>query len=125
MSDAAVNAAIRRMGFDTQKEVCGHGFRHIASTLLCRGILPMQLKSLWGIRCGESRGYTITLNIWSSAPRWRKPGPTALTGSRLGLEWSRFDRRREFLPRLASRLIPEGENRASPTRLAPLQNLKG
>jgi integrase len=34
MSDAAVNAAIRRLGFDTRNEISGHGFRHIASTLL-------------------------------------------------------------------------------------------
>jgi integrase len=34
MSDAAVNAAIRRMGFDTQQDVSGHGFRHIAASLL-------------------------------------------------------------------------------------------
>ncbi|MCL1860932.1 MAG: integrase arm-type DNA-binding domain-containing protein [Proteobacteria bacterium] len=34
MSDAAVNAAIRRMGFDTKEEISGHGFRHVASTLL-------------------------------------------------------------------------------------------
>jgi integrase len=34
MSEAAVNAAIRRLGFDTQKEISGHGFRHVASTLL-------------------------------------------------------------------------------------------
>jgi integrase len=34
MSDAAVNAAIRRLGFDTQNEISGHGFRHVASTLL-------------------------------------------------------------------------------------------
>jgi integrase len=34
MSDAAVNAAIRRLGFDTQNEISGHGFRHVASTML-------------------------------------------------------------------------------------------
>ncbi|MDR2112534.1 MAG: integrase arm-type DNA-binding domain-containing protein [Candidatus Accumulibacter sp.] len=34
MSDAAVNAAIRRLGFDTRCEICGHGFRHVASSLL-------------------------------------------------------------------------------------------
>jgi len=34
MSDAAVNAAIRRMGFDTKEDISGHGFRHVASTLL-------------------------------------------------------------------------------------------
>ena len=34
MSDAAVNAAIRRMGFDTKEDISVHGFRHVASTLL-------------------------------------------------------------------------------------------
>jgi integrase len=34
MSDAAVNAAIRRIGYDTRTEISGHGFRHVASTLL-------------------------------------------------------------------------------------------
>jgi integrase len=34
MSDAAVNAAIRRLSFDTQREITGHGFRHVAASLL-------------------------------------------------------------------------------------------
>jgi integrase len=34
MSDAAVNAALRRMGYDTKTEITGHGFRAIARTLL-------------------------------------------------------------------------------------------
>ena len=34
MSDAAINAALRRMGFDTKAEVTGHGFRATARTLL-------------------------------------------------------------------------------------------
>ena len=34
ISDAAVNSALRRMGYDTQTEHCGHGFRTTASTLL-------------------------------------------------------------------------------------------
>lgn len=34
MSDAAINAALRRLGFDTQKEHTGHGFRAAARTLL-------------------------------------------------------------------------------------------
>jgi integrase len=34
MSDAAVNAALRRLSFDTQREVSGHGFRHVAASLL-------------------------------------------------------------------------------------------
>ena len=34
MSDAAVNAALRRMGYDTQNEITGHGFRAMARTIL-------------------------------------------------------------------------------------------
>ncbi len=34
MSDAAVNAAMRRLGIDTQNELTGHGFRAMARTIL-------------------------------------------------------------------------------------------
>ena len=34
MSDAAVNAALRRMGYDTKTEITGHGFRSMARTIL-------------------------------------------------------------------------------------------
>jgi integrase len=34
MSDAAINAALRRMGFDTKTEISGHGFRAMARTIL-------------------------------------------------------------------------------------------
>lgn len=34
MSEAAVNAALRRMGYDTQTEMTGHGFRAMARTIL-------------------------------------------------------------------------------------------
>ena len=34
MSDAAINAALRNMGYDTKKQHCAHGFRGMASTLL-------------------------------------------------------------------------------------------
>ena len=34
MSDAAINAALRRMGYDTQNEITGHGFRAMARTIL-------------------------------------------------------------------------------------------
>jgi integrase len=34
ISDAAINAALRRMGFDTQREITGHGWRAVARTLL-------------------------------------------------------------------------------------------
>lgn len=34
MSEAAINAALRRMGYDTQSEITGHGFRAMARTIL-------------------------------------------------------------------------------------------
>ncbi|MBU6504059.1 MAG: integrase arm-type DNA-binding domain-containing protein [Betaproteobacteria bacterium] len=34
MSDAALNAALRRMGYDTKTEITGHGFRAMARTIL-------------------------------------------------------------------------------------------
>lgn len=34
MSESAVNAALKRMGFDTQTQITGHGFRATARTLL-------------------------------------------------------------------------------------------
>lgn len=34
LSDAAINAALRRMGYDTRKEITGHGFRAMARTIL-------------------------------------------------------------------------------------------
>ena len=34
MSDAAINAALRRMGYDTKTEMTGHGFRAMARTIL-------------------------------------------------------------------------------------------
>ena len=34
MSEAAVNAAFRRLGYDTKEESTGHGFRAMARTIL-------------------------------------------------------------------------------------------
>ncbi|HLX03132.1 MAG TPA: integrase arm-type DNA-binding domain-containing protein [Trinickia sp.] len=34
MSDAAINAALRRLGYDTRTEMTGHGFRAMARTIL-------------------------------------------------------------------------------------------
>ena len=34
MSEAAINASLKRMGYDTQKEITGHGFRAMARTIL-------------------------------------------------------------------------------------------
>lgn len=38
ISDAAINAALRRMGFDTQNEITGHGWRAVARTLLAEDL---------------------------------------------------------------------------------------
>lgn len=42
MSGAAVNAALRRMGYDTKTEITGHGFRAMARTILHQdlGVAP-------------------------------------------------------------------------------------
>lgn len=34
MSEAAINAALKRMGYDTKKQITGHGFRAMARTIL-------------------------------------------------------------------------------------------
>lgn len=34
MSEAAINAALRRMGYDTKTEITGHGFRAMARTII-------------------------------------------------------------------------------------------
>jgi len=39
MSDAAINAALRRMGYDTKTEITGHGFRAMARTILAEELL--------------------------------------------------------------------------------------
>ena len=41
ISENTLNAALRRMGYDTRKEMCAHGFRSTASTLLNeQGVAP-------------------------------------------------------------------------------------
>ncbi len=34
MSEAAINAALKRMGYDTQTQITAHGFRAMARTIL-------------------------------------------------------------------------------------------
>jgi integrase len=54
MSGAATNAAIRRMGYDTKTEITGHGFRHIAATLLNeRGFDPRWIEEAMGHKTSE------------------------------------------------------------------------
>jgi hypothetical protein len=40
MSENTENAALRRMGYDTKADVCGHGFRAMACS------------AWWGLTCG-------------------------------------------------------------------------
>ena len=42
MSDAAVNAALRRLGYNTRTEITGHGFRAMARTILHQELLPLR-----------------------------------------------------------------------------------
>jgi integrase len=42
MSENAVNKALRTLGYDTQEEMCGHGFRAMARSMLS------ELKSVYG-----------------------------------------------------------------------------
>ena len=61
MSDAAVNAALRRMEYNTQNEMTGHGFRAMARTILHEelgvdsAVIEHQL--LHGSYTKEERGY--------------------------------------------------------------------
>jgi integrase len=58
MSDAAVNAALRRMGYDTQNEMTGHGFRAMARTILHQeiGIAPEIIEHQLAHRVPDSLG---------------------------------------------------------------------
>jgi integrase len=58
MSDAAVNAALRRMGYDTKNEMTGHGFRAMARTILHQeiGIAPEIIEHQLAHRVPDSLG---------------------------------------------------------------------
>ncbi len=58
MSDAAVNAALRRMGYDTRTEVTGHGFRAMARTILHQelGIAPEVIEHQLAHRVPDALG---------------------------------------------------------------------
>ena len=58
MSDAAVNAALRRMGYDTKTEITGHGFRAMARTILHQeiGIAPEIIEHQLAHRVPDSLG---------------------------------------------------------------------
>ena len=58
MSDAAVNAALRRMGYDTKTEITGHGFRAMARTILHEeiGIVPEVIEHQLAHRVSDTLG---------------------------------------------------------------------
>lgn len=58
MSEAAVNAALRRMGYDTRTEVTGHGMRAMARTLLHEelGFAPEVIEHQLAHRVPDSLG---------------------------------------------------------------------
>ena len=58
MSEAAVNVALRRMGYDTKTEITGHGFRAMARTILHEeiGIAPEIIEHQLAHRVRDSLG---------------------------------------------------------------------
>ena len=58
MSEAAINAALRRMGYDTKTEVTGHGFRAMARTILHEdlGIKPEVIEHQLAHRVPDALG---------------------------------------------------------------------
>ena len=58
MSGAAINAALRRMGYDTKTEITGHGFRAMARTILHQeiGIPPEIIEHQLAHRVPDSLG---------------------------------------------------------------------
>lgn len=65
MSEAAINAALRRMGYDTRTEITGHGFRAMARTVLHEilGIKPEVIEHQLAHRVPDTLGsaYNRTL----------------------------------------------------------------
>ena len=58
MSEAAVNAALRRMGYDTRTEITGHGFRAMARTILHQelGVAPEVIEHQLAHRVPDTLG---------------------------------------------------------------------
>ena len=58
MSEAAVNAALRRMGYDTKTEITGHGFRAMARTILHQelGVKPEVIEHQLAHRVPDALG---------------------------------------------------------------------
>ena len=58
MSNAAINAALRRMGYDTKTEITGHGFRAMARTILHQdlGVAPEVIEHQLAHRVPDNLG---------------------------------------------------------------------
>ena len=58
MSDAAVNAALRRLGYNTRTEITGHGFRAMARTILHQelGVAPEVIEHQLAHRVPDALG---------------------------------------------------------------------
>jgi integrase len=83
MSDAAVNAAIRRLSFDTQRGITGHDFRHVAASLLCElgyrdGWVEEALEHKKGGIAGASIAWTFSEVKRRSPPEDRRDGHDTL-----------------------------------------------
>lgn len=67
MSEATVNAAMRRMGIDTQNELTGHGFRAMARTMLeeVHGFRPeiIELQLAHAVKDPLGRAYNRTTHL--------------------------------------------------------------
>lgn len=67
MSNNAVNAALRRMGFNTQEEITGHGFRAMARTILDEvlGVRPdfIEHQLAHAVRDPNGRAYNRTAHL--------------------------------------------------------------
>lgn len=67
MSENAVNAALRRMGIDTKEEICGHGFRAMARTVLEEQLgwdeKFMELQLAHAVKGPHGRAYNRTSHL--------------------------------------------------------------
>ena len=71
MSDAALNAALRRMGYDTKTEITAHGFRAMARTILHQelGVKPEVIEHQLAHRASDALGTAYNRTSFSRNAR--------------------------------------------------------
>lgn len=97
MSENAVNAALRRMGIDTKEEICGHGFRAMARTVLEEQLgwneKPVELQLAHAVKNAHGRAYDRTshlaerrrmMQVWSDYLDGLKQGAKVIPLKRAG-----------------------------------------